>query len=41
LRIQDSAEVQGRLPPVVERASNWYAGHGRNGSETDRCRKGD
>ena len=33
-RIQGSKDDPGRLPPLVKRASSWYAGHGRNGSES-------
>jgi len=30
---------KGGLPPVVDRASSWYAVHGRNGSGTARWRE--
>jgi hypothetical protein len=32
--------TQGRLPPVVERALSWYAGHGGDGSGIARRREG-
>jgi hypothetical protein len=31
---------KGRLPPVVERALSWYAGHGGDGSGIARRREG-
>jgi hypothetical protein len=36
----DGAGRKGKLPPVVERALSWYAGHGGDGSGIARRREG-
>jgi hypothetical protein len=36
----DGAGHKGTLPPVVERALSWYAGHGGDGSGIARRREG-
>src|SRR4029077_7661948 len=38
--VMHRAGRKGRLPPVVERALSWYAGHGGDGSGIARWREG-
>jgi hypothetical protein len=40
IRNKSTNRDKGRLPPVVERASSVYTGHGGNGNGTARQREG-